>query len=406
MSIKLLLADDSITIQKVIGIIFGGEEYSLTIVDNGKDAVEKARELSPDVLLIDALMPGMNGYEVCEAVRATPELASKPILILTGSFEPFDEEKARKCGADDFLAKPFESQQIVNKVKELSELGASRATTTVSATPTTSPEPLAPFVAMEETFILPVPTPTPDDSQSTSSSDIWGAFTPDAEPSKEASMSPELPETSFADAFEPDVFAIVSEESDSQIVQSAPAPASAPQQTGTEWIPVAEHTFEFGEENLSDLPQEAFNDQAIPVQDSSFGEIAFEDGVPALKVPISTAIIVEPTASDTISTEQEIVPFAEALPSFEPESNAFETIFPASTTPESDSAEPVAAHVAVPAQTVTTTALTEGALSEEQLKAAISAVSKEVIERIVWEVVPDLAETLIREAIRKIKDGV
>jgi hypothetical protein len=186
-------------------------------------------------------------------------------------------------------------------------------------------------------------------------------------------VSPEPLETGFEDAFEPDVFAIVSEESDSQIVQSAPALSPAPQQTGTEWIPVEEHTFEFGEENLSDLPQEAFAEQAIPVQDSAFGEIAFEDGVPAQKVPISTAIIVEPA------------------------------VF---LTPEAVSAEPVAVPVAVPAPTVTSTPLTEGALSEEQLRAAIAAVSKEVIERIVWEVVPDLAETLIREAIRKIKEGV
>ena len=132
MSIKLLLADDSITIQKVIGIIFGGEEYSLTVVDNGKAAVEKARELNPDVLLIDALMPGMSGYEVCEAVRATPSISTKPILLLTGSFEPFDENKAKSCGADDFLAKPFESQQIVSKVKELIELGSTRAAAPVA----------------------------------------------------------------------------------------------------------------------------------------------------------------------------------------------------------------------------------------------------------------------------------
>ena len=100
MSIKILLADDSITIQKVVGIIFGGEEYALTVVDNGKAAVEKARDLNPDVLLIDALMPGMSGYEVCEAVRATPPISTKPILLLTGSFEPFDEDKAKSCGAD------------------------------------------------------------------------------------------------------------------------------------------------------------------------------------------------------------------------------------------------------------------------------------------------------------------
>src|SRR5450631_4058708 len=133
MSIKILLADDSITIQKVIGIIFGSEEYSLTVVDNGKAAVEKALEIIPDILLIDALMPGMSGYEVCEQIRATPELAAKPILLLTGSFEPFDETKAKSCGADDFLSKPFESQQIVTKVRELVELGSSRTSAPAAA---------------------------------------------------------------------------------------------------------------------------------------------------------------------------------------------------------------------------------------------------------------------------------
>ena len=119
MSIKMLVADDSITIQKVIGIIFGGDDYSLTIVDNGTDAVAKSHEIDPDILLIDALMPGLTGYEVAEAVRSTATLAAKPILILTGSFEPFDEEKAIRCGADGVITKPFESQQIINKVKEL-----------------------------------------------------------------------------------------------------------------------------------------------------------------------------------------------------------------------------------------------------------------------------------------------
>ncbi|MEI6703548.1 MAG: response regulator [Deltaproteobacteria bacterium] len=380
MSIKLLLADDSITIQKVIGIIFGGEDYALTIVDNGKAAVEKASELSPDVLLIDALMPGMTGYEVCEAVRAIPALASKPILLLTGSFEPFDEDKAKKCGADDFLAKPFESQQIVNKVKELAELGASRAVNTGSAEPSDTSEPLEAFAAPAESMTAPDSATPPETSQSTAPSDIWGAFTPEPEPeaSAVADVSPEPSDTAFSDFFEPDVFAIVSEESDSQIVQSADAPQATPQHTGTQWVPVEEHTFEFEKENVADIPQAALFDQAIPVQDSAFGEIAFEDGVPAQKVPISKTIIVEPAASDAILPEEEIVSLA----------------------------EPVAAPVATSVPTVAATVPTEGALSEEQLKAAISAVSKEVIERIVWEVVPDLAETLIREAIRKIREGV
>ena len=69
---KLLLADDSITIQKVVGIIFANEDYELTVVDNGNAALDKARELLPDIIMVDALMPGKTGYEVCEAVRREP----------------------------------------------------------------------------------------------------------------------------------------------------------------------------------------------------------------------------------------------------------------------------------------------------------------------------------------------
>jgi CheY-like chemotaxis protein len=225
MGIKLLLADDSITIQKVIGIIFGGEEYSLTVVDNGKAAVEKARELSPDVLLIDALMPGMSGYEVCEAVRAIPSLAAKPILILTGSFEPFDEEKAKKCGADDYLAKPFESQQIVNKVKELAELGASRVVNEVPAQPVATPEPVPAFAPAMTPSAAP-PQAAPETVPIAAPADIWGAFTPDAEPPAAPKTVQAPVEAGLPDALEPDVFAIVSEEADSQLIPSTPAPST------------------------------------------------------------------------------------------------------------------------------------------------------------------------------------
>ena len=112
MSNKLLLADDSITIQKVVGIIFANEDYELTVVDNGNAALEKAREMQPDIILVDALMPGKTGYEVCAEVRHDPALKTTPLLLMTGAFEPFDEDKAKQCGADDFISKPFESVEI------------------------------------------------------------------------------------------------------------------------------------------------------------------------------------------------------------------------------------------------------------------------------------------------------
>src|SRR5664279_2214327 len=126
MSNKLLLADDSITIRKVVGIIFANEDYALSVVDNGNAALEKAREIIPDLILADVQMPGNTGYEVCTEVRRDPSLKHIPLLLLTGAFEPFDEEKARQSGADDFISKPFESQQLIEKVKSLIALGKER----------------------------------------------------------------------------------------------------------------------------------------------------------------------------------------------------------------------------------------------------------------------------------------
>lgn len=392
MSIKILLADDSITIQKVIGIIFGGDDYALTVVDNGKAAIDKARELSPDVLLIDALMPGMSGYEVCEVVRATPALAAKPILILTGSFEPFDEAKAKSCGADDFLAKPFESQQIVNKVTELYELGAARAAAQPLSEPIPEPPPIAvpPVIPQETAF-------TAEPVMEEQAEDIWSAFTVTEEPSPAVSSPAAVPEP----AFEPDVFAIISEEPEVQITQPQPAPTAPATHTGSQWVPVEEHTFEFTEESVAELPATAFSDQAVPVTEVAFGDISFEE-VPLQAAPEPAAV--EPPPLETPAPAPEAAAFTQTIPSFTetiiPEFT--ETVVPEFVAPAPSFVEQAAATTPQPpAETASAPTLTE-----EQLKAAIAAVSQDVIQRIVWEVVPDLAETLIKEAIRKIKEGL
>jgi CheY-like chemotaxis protein len=351
MSIKILLADDSITIQKVVGIIFGGEEYSLTVVDNGKAAVEKAREINPDVLLIDALMPGMSGYEVCEAVRATPAISTKPILLLTGSFEPFDEDKAKSCGADDFLAKPFESQQIVNKVKELMERGSSR-----SAAPAVV-EPVPEFEAL-------VPPLVPEVAEETvAADDIWGAFTAPEEQTPVA----EVPQPVPALEEESDIFSVV-EEPESQIAAPAEEPVPAEESTGSQWIPVEEETFEFEDESAHQQPEAP----------------AAEVSEPAVAVPETT--VEESMFGDTdfgsASSQADLVEIAPV------------------TIPEP--VEELVAAAPAPAPAV---AAAPAALTEDQLREALAAASKDVIERIVWEVVPDLAEVLIKEAIRKIKEG-
>ncbi|MGK2907855.1 MAG: response regulator [Desulfuromonadales bacterium] len=144
MSKKLLLADDSITIQKVIQITFAHEDYELTITDNGDAALAKAQEIMPDLIMTDIYMPGKNGFELTHAIKQDPVLRHVPVLLLTGSFEPFDEDKALSCKADAWIEKPFESQSLIDKVAEL--ISAARFVTESTAAAADS----EPFAADDE----------------------------------------------------------------------------------------------------------------------------------------------------------------------------------------------------------------------------------------------------------------
>ena len=124
---KILLADDSVTIQKVVSITLAHEDFDLTIVDNGSKAVSKAKEIKPDVILLDVVMPDKDGYQVCQEIKGNADLKNTPVILLTGTFEPFDADRAAEVGADDFIKKPFESHTLINKVKEMaSRSGVSR----------------------------------------------------------------------------------------------------------------------------------------------------------------------------------------------------------------------------------------------------------------------------------------
>lgn len=121
---KLLLADDSITIQKVVALTFAEEDIEVTAVPDGSRALDKARELKPDVVLADVSMPGLNGYELCERIRADAGLAGTPVLLLVGSFEPFDEDRASRAGASGRLTKPFDTSELVGTVRAKIEAAA------------------------------------------------------------------------------------------------------------------------------------------------------------------------------------------------------------------------------------------------------------------------------------------
>ena len=119
MSKTLLLADDSITIQKIVNLTFSGEGIDVVTVSNGDAAIRKAQELRPDVVLADIFMPGKNGYEVCEHIKNDSLLHSTPVILLVGAFEPFDPIEAERVHANGHLTKPFEIKVLISAVTSL-----------------------------------------------------------------------------------------------------------------------------------------------------------------------------------------------------------------------------------------------------------------------------------------------
>ena len=137
MSKKILLADDSVTIQKVVELTFMDEGVTVVAVGNGADAIARLAEVNPDVVIADVHMPGANGYEVSRKVKAwRPSL---PVLLLVGTFEPFSKEEFEASGADANMKKPFDSQELLREVTGMLERSGSA-----------TPAPAAPVAAAVE----------------------------------------------------------------------------------------------------------------------------------------------------------------------------------------------------------------------------------------------------------------
>jgi CheY-like chemotaxis protein len=119
MSHKLLLADDSVTIQRVIELTFADEDIDVLTAGDGEQAIASIQAERPDIVLADVGMPKRSGYDVAAFVKGVPELSHIPVLLLTGAFEPVDEQRAQAAGCDGVLVKPFEPQHVIARVREL-----------------------------------------------------------------------------------------------------------------------------------------------------------------------------------------------------------------------------------------------------------------------------------------------
>jgi DNA-binding response OmpR family regulator len=156
----LLLADDSVTIRRVIELTFADENMHVVSVSSGRDALARIEAGAPDIVLADAGMPDVSGYDIAAFVKGRPALRHIPVILLAGAFEPLDEVRARKSGSDGVLVKPFEPQMVVARVRELLSQARARAAAPVMRS------------AVAGIHAIPEPTARPPRRENQSSPDV------------------------------------------------------------------------------------------------------------------------------------------------------------------------------------------------------------------------------------------
>jgi diguanylate cyclase (GGDEF)-like protein len=131
---RIILVDDDPLIRRIVTSSLTTSGYEIFATDSGREALARARQTSPDLILLDVMMPEMDGYEVCRQLRADPQTTTLPIIMLTAMDESEAVVKGLQIGADDYLIKPFQVNELVSRIeahlrRSAREFGASPLTT-------------------------------------------------------------------------------------------------------------------------------------------------------------------------------------------------------------------------------------------------------------------------------------
>jgi DNA-binding response OmpR family regulator len=121
MAKEILIVDDEPSIVIPIQFLMEQQGYSVIVAENGEDALDIVHKYEPDLVLLDIMLPGIDGYEVCEIVRLNPKYRRIKIIFLTAKGREVEIAKGMALGADAYITKPFSNAEVVKKVKELLE---------------------------------------------------------------------------------------------------------------------------------------------------------------------------------------------------------------------------------------------------------------------------------------------
>ena len=123
---KVLLVDDEPSIVKMVAKRLEVAGFEVVVAMDGEEGLEKAKTQGPDVIILDLMLPKLNGYEVCAALKKDPQHQKIPVIMLSARVQERDEKAGLECGADAYMRKPFNSQELVGQINALAS-GVSRA---------------------------------------------------------------------------------------------------------------------------------------------------------------------------------------------------------------------------------------------------------------------------------------
>jgi CheY-like chemotaxis protein len=383
---KILVADDSLTIQKVVELTFSDADYRLTCVANGRLALQKVSEDPPDLILADVVMPEKNGYEVCEAIKRNPATAGIPVVLLAGTFEPFDRDRAERLGCDAIVSKPFDSRELHRKVETLLAArgeaapaavgraeGASVTTDGPAWTPAARETPVIaspPRSAFESGF---APTGFSEEDFTGSIRNLRGAASADA---LESLYGPEDVETALA-AFH----------------EVEPSPEPVARQRDTPVVPIERR----------EAPEASSDGRTQRIDVSRFRSPRSTDpaaGRPA-PIPEKPSEVGEDTAPSALHVEpMPPLPVAPARDEVAPHPDPL-------AKGEWEKAAP-SAGAATRGERGALRELTDSEierLAERLAAKVVEKLSDKVVKEVAWEVVPEMAELVVRERIRELESG-
>lgn len=415
MSGTILLADDSLTIQKVVELTFADTGHTVVTVSSGDELLEQLPGVRPDLVICDVVMPGTDGYSVCQTLKSDPETLHIPVVLLTGTFEPFDRDRALAAGCDEIITKPFEARKLVAAVESLLQPAEEPTDEAVPPPAIGEGGRFEGAVAPPSGVSAPPPTIEEFGTRLASPTDVEEPGAPSEAP---AWTAPEPPEeitfttTGFADMEAPGTAEEAAEPTPPAFPEAVPPPVEG----------VADEAFEF---------------PAMDLEESQAPEVTPEAGMPAIEPetepfaapveePAADAWDSEPAAAEPAAPEPAPPegaatgadaaeePFA---PPEEPEPPVgsvttpvvMPTIPPAPEPPVEPAPEVAAATPADMAPSEPAEAAPARRLSDEDVERIARRVVElfaERLEQIAWEVVPDMAEIVVRERIRRLEAEV